>query len=378
MIKSIVALAALVATGSAFAQSSVLLFGIADISLSRYAVSEGGNKTALTHSGAGASRLGFRGAEDLGGGMAASFWLESAITPDDGTPGGLAFRRRSTVSLSGNWGELRLGRDHNASYWNDTYFDPFTTNGVGSNIIFRTEQSTTAFPFTKDGAANSPNYVRADNMIGYMLPPDLGGVYGQFQYALHEQVGGQNTGKYTGARLGYTNSKVSNLYAPTAANVTEKGIYNFAIGYGKAEGATPTTVAAPDVTTWNMGALYNFGAARVMGEISRVKHNVAGLDSVAKGWMLGAVVPVRADEFRFSYGRVKWDKEGASNIPTSSLFAVGYVHYLSKRTALYGTYARVGNKDGAMLRVSDSSTSLPNGLANAGENTYDIGIRHVF
>ena len=72
--------------------------------------------------------------EDLGGGLAASFWLEAPLSTDDGA-GSLAFTRRSTVSLSGRFGEIRLGRDRTANSLNDTIFDPFGGNGSGANII---------------------------------------------------------------------------------------------------------------------------------------------------------------------------------------------------------------------------------------------------
>jgi predicted porin len=88
------------------------------------------SQTALSNSGYNASRLGFRGTEDLGGGLAASFWLEAPITNDDGKDWSASFSRRSTVSLSGGFGEIRLGRDYTATFWNDTVFDPFGTVGV--------------------------------------------------------------------------------------------------------------------------------------------------------------------------------------------------------------------------------------------------------
>ena len=87
-------------------------------------------------SGANASsRVGFRGTEDLGGGLAAGFWLESGITQDSGATALAAFSRRSTVSLSGGFGELRLGRDYVPSYWNESVFDPMGAVGVGENLI---------------------------------------------------------------------------------------------------------------------------------------------------------------------------------------------------------------------------------------------------
>ena len=113
--------------------------------------------------------------------------------------------RRSTVSLSGGFGELRLGRDYTATFWNDTVFDPFGTNGSGTNVISTVGAST--------GIGNG-NYTRASNMVAYFLPPNLGGFYGQVQYSLNENVrstdvtgttSSSSAGRYLGGRFGYAN-----------------------------------------------------------------------------------------------------------------------------------------------------------------------------
>ena len=133
MKKSLTAIAALAVTGLAAAQSSVTMFGVVDAGVSyqsatsRDAATGASSKqtrTTLSNSGYNSSRIGFRGTEDLGGGLAASFWLEAPITNDDGATGISTFNRRSTVSLSGGFGELRLGRDYTPTFWNDTVFDP--------------------------------------------------------------------------------------------------------------------------------------------------------------------------------------------------------------------------------------------------------------
>ena len=129
MKKTLIALAVLASAGLACAQSSVQLFGVVDLSLvhSKGSVS---SKTQLANNGIGANQIGFRGVEDLGGGMYAGFWLEAWVNPDNGTglatntsnqasgtsaatagTQGITFNRRSTVSVGGGWGELRLGRD---------------------------------------------------------------------------------------------------------------------------------------------------------------------------------------------------------------------------------------------------------------------------
>ncbi|RZL93992.1 MAG: porin, partial [Variovorax sp.] len=174
-------LAALTVGACASAQSSVTLFGVVDVSVSGYynksenifGGSATASRTALTNSGYNTSRIGFRGTEDLGGGLAASFWIEGQINSDDGTgtssatingatvpTGGQNWQRRSTVSLSGGFGEVRLGRDFTPTFWNDTVFDPFGSNGVGASLVFA------ANGFSSNGAATNgftanPNYVRA-------------------------------------------------------------------------------------------------------------------------------------------------------------------------------------------------------------------------
>src|SRR5262245_35322345 len=116
MKKSLLALAVLGSfAGVASAQSSVTLFGIVDAGIGRVKAN-GHHVTGVSNSGINSSRLGVRGIEDLGGGLQAGFWLEGQLNNDVGQGGsqtsGLDFRRRSTVSLLGNFGEVRLGRDY--------------------------------------------------------------------------------------------------------------------------------------------------------------------------------------------------------------------------------------------------------------------------
>ena len=119
---SLAALAAL--TGGAQAQSSVTVFGLVDLNV-RYVKNDQAT-WQLGQDGMAGSRIGFRGVEDMGGGLKASFWLEGQLGPDTGSGnnsfgnGGqaFAFLRRSTLSLSNRWGELRLGRDYTPPFWN--------------------------------------------------------------------------------------------------------------------------------------------------------------------------------------------------------------------------------------------------------------------
>src|SRR5690349_20502612 len=112
MKKSVLALAVLGAyAGVASAQSSVTLYGTLDVN-GRYVKADGQSKrTIMATDGINSSQLGFRGVEDLGGGLKAGFTLLAGTNPNNGTSISKFWNRRSTVSLFGNWGEVRLGRD---------------------------------------------------------------------------------------------------------------------------------------------------------------------------------------------------------------------------------------------------------------------------
>ncbi|MGH6638232.1 MAG: porin [Polaromonas sp.] len=369
MKKTLIALAALAAAGTASAQSSVTLFGVLDAGLSHYSVSGGPSQTAQSTSGSTASRFGFRGTEDLGGGLSANFWLESAVSVDDGGPAGLNFQRRSTVSLAGAFGEVRLGRDLTPTFYNDQLFSPFGVDGVGGNLISQARNSGSP-PFfapaatvgTTPFAVNDPNYARSSNSIGYFLPGNLGGFYGQAMYSFDEQtspaLGSQ--GRYAGFRVGYANGPV-----------------DAALAHGKTTGAPTPTAAKPDVASTNIGASYNLDIVKLMGEYSRTK--VTGDASVRtiKGYLLGLTAPVGAGQVRASYARATADIAGVGADPRSSKIAVGYLHNLSKRTALYASYARLSNANGAQLALGGLKTTNPT-LLNRSSTGYDFGLRHSF
>ena len=350
MKKSLIALAVLASAGVASAQSSVTLFGIVDATLA-FGKGSVSNKTQLTNSGYNSSRLGFRGTEDLGGGMSASFWLEAGHNNDNGsgaptnlnnqstgtstaTAGtqGLTFNRRSTVSLGGGWGEVRLGRDYTPQFWNLTVFDPFGTNGVGTTQ-------------TLNSTLGGVVAVRASNSIGYFLPGNLGGFYGQVQhYRGENNNNAANDGTGTALRVGYAN-----------------GPFNVAVA------TSSTKYATGDIKSTNLGGQWDFGVAKLMGHYARDR--VSG-GATGKGGLIGGLVPVGPGEIRLAYSTYKTDVAGT---PKTNKIALGYVHNLSKRTAVYATYARLKNSGGAAQALNGSG-----GAANANSTGYDFGVRHSF
>ena len=386
MKKSLVALAALALAGIASAQSSVTLFGVLDAGVSyndtKSNLANGGSikrsQWTQSTSGYNTSRLGFRGTEDLGGGLAASFWLEAGLGNDTGAAGGggtQLFNRRSTVSLSGAFGEVRIGRDYTPTFWNDTTFDPFGTNGVGSNVIFGAHLAPTATPASPTSPYADGNYVRASNTVGYFLPSNLGGFYGQVQYGLAEQVKTTGTnvstaGRYVGGRFGYAN-----------------GPLDVALAYGEST-TNDLIVSNNKVKTANLGASYDFGMVKAFTELSQFKL-ASGIattivdNSKVNGLLIGATAPIGAGLIRASFSTARVSLPGAD--PRADKFALGYVHNLSKRTALYATYAHVNNKNfganvpGISANAGTGSSPLAYGAGTpSSSNGYDFGIRHAF
>lgn len=425
----IVAATMLSCATAATAQSSVTLFGVVDVGVSYYraksdfynntalpvlppAIAPGGvtkSQTALSNSNVSNSRLGFRGTEDLGGGLAAGFWLESGTTPDNGATGVASFNRRSTVSLSGPFGEVRLGRDFTPTFWNDSVFSPFSTIGVGANVVSTVGTNLQVVRGPGSPVAASDNYLRTSNSIGYFLPPNLGGVYGQLQYALHENISQSNApgspshrGRYFGGRLGYASGPLDVALAygeSTAADAT-----------GLNAAGIPTGVNLDEkIKTINLGASYDFGFMKLFGEVSQVTDRalstapIPALGAITlrdsdkyKGGLLGVTVPVGPGLIKAAYSRVKFDNDlGPLATPLTpqrdasvNKLALGYEYNLSKRTALYATAARIRIKNGQnnpaiMGAVTGGVTYLSTGAGASGfaprsSAGYDVGIRHAF
>ena len=409
MKKLVPALCALAAAGTAAAQSSITMFGVVDAGVSYYSAKSRSwgptlprevtqSQKVLSNSGYNSSRFGFRGTEDLGGGLAASFWLEAPVANDSGASGIANFGRRSTVSLSGPFGELRLGRDYTASFWNDAVFDPFGVNGVGTNLIAVVNSNLAASRALATGgllngglSAGTDSYLRTSNAITYFLPPGLAGLYGQAQYALHENVdvstapgGASQRGRYVGGRLGWTDGKA-----------------DVALGYGEST-LVSTTPGGEKIKSLNIGGSYDFGVVKVLGEWSRVRDVRDGTTALSTrltdrydGLVAGVNVPVGPGVIRASFGRVNF--RNGNGLPDSDAsvnkLALGYVHHLSKRTALYASVARISIRNGhnnpTVMGVTPLVISLPailpqaayvstNGMEPRRSIGYDLGIRHAF
>lgn len=329
MKKSLLALAALgVFAGAAMAQSSVTLYGLIDENVGK----DIGSKAKRISQGA-SSRLGFRGVEDLGGGMQAFFQIEHRFTPwngqiNPGTVTGVAgktfWQARSYVGLRGGFGDVRVGREYNGAFFHgEVVADPWGWDTVAAQAAI-----------TGGGVTQ----VNVNRSITY-TSPNLGGLSGTFQIAESNDNGGVGALGADGL---------------AALNTSAKRPYSFGASYAGGPLSVGFGYANPGNLNDNWLSLrgsYDLGAVKLWGFLGNGKNTA---DAKVKSWMLAATAPVGGGEFRAALSQRK--VAGVKNI---QMVAVGYHYSLSKRTTVYADFAN-------------------NSKAASDKSGYDFGVKHSF
>lgn len=338
MKKSIVALAVLGSfAGVAAAQSSVTLFGVVDAA-ARYTSANGQDLYSLASGGSSTSRFGVRGTEDLGAGLKAGFWLESTLANDAGGAGSgdKFWDRRAAVSLISNeMGEARLGRWKSSARLVIDDFDVTGTVGLGSvtNVLLT--------PY-KDGQLN-----RFDNQAAYVLPANLGGFYGGVEVSAGE--GGAVVNKNMGGRIGY-----------------KAGALNVAGGY------STTEAVGADYDVYNIGASYDLGSFKLAGMFVQSEYG----QHEQQLWNGSVSMPLGAGSVWVSGTYVTYDRGNATAMSgDAGIAAAGYIHNLSKRTALYTTVSYLENGGGASFGLNGGKPTVTKSGRSGG---FDVGVKHSF
>jgi len=326
MKKSLIALAVLAASGAAMAQSSVTVYGRVDLSVGSLKELNKGSVTKLFNGGEGGlttSRLGFRGSEDLGGGLKANFKLEHRLNADDGTSQDPFWKGESTVSLVGGFGEMKLGRS-------STIYDEVRVLAFGSSVF------DSAFTPASNGVWGSGGDFssRFNNKITYAMPR-LGGVYGGIEYALDENAA--TDANMLGAKIGY-----------------KQGPLNVALGLQKEKGS--------DNDYMLIAAAYDLGAVSLSGGYNTRRGSDAKGDD--NELTLGVNVPMGQVNLSVGFATSKTEI-GGSTSSKSSGFGIGATYALSKRTKAYGGFRSHNVKNGAGAKTADT-------------RLFAIGLRHDF
>jgi len=349
---SLLSAALLAATSTASAQKlDTELFGTIDIALAHLGGS-GASKTGLSTGGANISRIGVRSTtEELKWGLKAGLWLEAGMDSDSGTGksagGGLFFNRRATLSLLGDFGELRLGRDDAASFLSLLIFDPFLTNGVGGTMSFAMQGR----PGLATAQGGAP--IQIANAVSYFFPKNLGGFYGQLQVAFGERnsdAPNKHQEDYQGFRLGWRG-----------------GNFDGTIAGGRFYADT----RKDDLDIANLALSYNAGVIRPMLLWAVEKRDTRKITAL----QLGATAPIGpSGVLRASVGHYNTAQSNAD----WNKFSLGYGYNLSKSTQLYGSLGWVKNKDGGARAINIQGLSTAGTTLGGHSHGIELGIRHFF
>lgn len=314
MKKTLIALATLAAVGAAFAQSSVTLYGVADIVIQD--TNKAGDKLKLESKASGTmnnggSRWGIRGTEDLGGGLKAGFNFEAGLSLDDGKTDADYFQRAAYMTLSGGFGELSLGRRLNPSF-----------NTLAAwELTGAANYSAVSSQFKSVLAGGS----RTSDMIMY-TSPNMNGFVAQFGHRLK----GDNGAK--------ASNDLSLRYA--------QGPLSVAFDYNNNAGGVGNNK--------HLGARYDFGAFKVAGAII----DPAG---AARGFAIGGSTTVGTVTLTADFVRDTKAKD--------TDFVLEAKYPLSKRTFAYGAYLRDGKKKNGAFNAAGAGKDI---------GGFGLGIRHNF
>jgi predicted porin len=345
---SAIALACLAVGGVAHAQSSVSAYGLIDLSVGQFQ-SAGGLKVKRLDSGnMSTSYLGFKGSEDLGGGLRAGFQLESFIRVDEGAPGrfnGDAFwARNANVSLSGGFGTLKLGRQGPPLFVSTLLFNAFGDSFGYSPSIRQYYNAPYGTPLVGDSGWS--------NAIGYSLP-SYGGLSANVLVSAGEGAA-SSKGKNVGANVLYFGGPV----ALTAAwqNVKTQGVGGAAFSGAF---ASPALAGFASQTAYQVGGSFDAGVVKLFAQYGKIKTD-ATKDVNTTNYNFGAKVPLGAGAILAQYGSSKIETQTVAGDKQSKIASFGYDYFLSKCTDIY-----------AVLML-EKFTGVSHG------STYALGVKHTF
>lgn len=326
--------------GTASAQMNVSVYGLANAGIQRTDSDATGTSWTMDSgmlSGSG-SRLGFKGSEDLGGGLSAIFTLENGFLMDNGifVQSGRLFDRQAWVGLSGDFGTVKLGRQYTPIFTVIDAIDPFNTGIIGGN--------------TGTIAVFDPHGVRMNNTINYSTS-DFDGFAGQIAYGFGEVAGRFANNREVGASVEYTN-----------------GPLKAAVAYHRSDIDLVDFPAPIETKTGLVGITYDFGTLK--GHVAYARNRGEGTSSSgtsrSRDGMIGISAPIGpSGTVLASFTR----HDGRSAEGDANFWGVGYTHNISRRTNLYTSYSRA--KSDFVSRVGF--------LAGGNDvNWFNVGIRHTF
>jgi len=369
-----IAVAALAAIGtSAYAQSSVTLYGAIDSGLLYQSTSAAsfsptaknlGKVYRYKDGGIYSSFWGMKGTEDIGGGYYVNFKLQGVFDSGTGkfglsdTPGVAAqFNQVASVGLSGPFGSVNLGRQIVPMAYAMAETDVRAGQYFGSILTAWLGMNTAAgWPGT---STNGPIGALYDSNAIVYQSPSFGGVSGALEYAPGGVAGSFQGGTRESAVLKYSNYglKLSAVY------------YN---GHDTNPGPTTVPTGLDNNRLWYLGALYTIKSFSVSASYTNGKNpahsNLVDLDlySVGLGYRFTPAFQITSGLYYMK------DKNNSANKSTE--IAAGAEYSLSKATLVYAQVGYVKNKGDATTTITYGSPVAP----GMGTTAVNIGVRHSF
>ncbi len=363
MKKSLVALAVLASCGAAMAQSSVTMYGSLDAGIEKTPT----RSARVSNNVESNSRIGFRGVEDLGGGLQASFVIETGLRSDTGgfsSNSGLAGigNRQTWLSLGQKGiGTLSFGRGRVAAYNSTAKADPtaasYGQNGDGATMLY-----------------SSANNSRFDNVIRFQTAV-WSGFSADLAFGLHGDAGELrptvDAGSATTLGAGTRNISSANKTGYSVHTQYAQGPLYVGFGVARSPARAAQLGGDSDNKVFGASASYDLGVAKVFAGVELDdrynKNKYAG--------NLGVKAPLGAGTLMAWYGI---DQNGGVGINDKlKSGAVAYSYALSKRTSLYGaltndTVRGAGTGSPTVVKASNNNTAVRDGTS------YQVGINHKF
>jgi predicted porin len=330
MTLAILAATAALATGAAQAQSNVQVYGLIDAGVENVsnAAANGSGVTRVVSGGMNTSRWGFRGSEDLGGGLKAVFQLEGGILLDTGNLDGALFRRQANVGLEGSWGKVVLGRSFTNVYETVISYDPM---GFAPSYSWGTSGPAT-------GPSKYGFTTGFDNLVKYT------GSSGKLKYGVSVGLGEQTTGGADSRKLA------------TNVQYNANGLGLMATWERINGNVVPATGNRDESTVWHLGANYETGPWKFWGvvrDFRTVPGKAATADVKATTVWGGVAYKIQPNVTltgAIYHIDVKNVAAGKDADPTMYVARLRYA--LSKRTDLYVATAYAKSKNGQLTGLS--------------------------
>lgn len=351
LLRPLAAAAALAVPALACAQSSVTIYGIADLGVRRTsglsatnAAVPSGSATALASGVNNTSRLGFRGREDLGGGLFATFNLETGLNLDTGLPANAKFfDRASTVGLGGGWGTVTAGRQTNLLADAIGPVDPVGMRFAAFNPnIATTALSAHGLGIEYGSAGATTGSYRLDNAVKYT--GRFGPVTARAMHGFGENLAGTRPQSSTGAGLAYADGGLAvsgawqtfrspaglTLDAATVGAAYQWGAVRLAANTGRSEAETTATARTVQQvhslgSTWGVTPAVDLTAA-----VYRLNRQRTGQrdDGYTRAIFFAEYKLSRRSRLYAELDRTRWrdNFQGAANKPTGTGATVGLIH----------------------------------------------------